>query len=424
MLRKWSVRFLSVAGTQAVCQLLNGVVAFMLVRMLPKDHYAWFTLTASMAAILNAISDSGVGIAMMSLGGTVWQDRPKLSALIRASLDILVCLAAAGSVVVLPLLIWLLARQGASWDVICVLCALNIIPQWVATRSIIFSIVNRLHSRVWQMQQVELTAAGMRFVLTTLPWLCGMTHVVWAASAIAASLLAQGVLVRRQVAPLIDNAPPEDFVREFTPKVQATVRYILPSTVFNCVQAYLAVWILGFLGGTAEVADIGALNRISFVANLAGAPLAMLIAPAFARCQDFSRLRKVFAGVFAVYLLFFAGFAAVCWLEGPLILRLFGPKYSHLSLELFLVAVGVGLTALNGVCCTLNLAKGWVRSLWVSIPVSLVAQVVTILSFDMRSVSGAAWLSISLGGAYLLYSGTVSIYHLARRPADHSAISI
>ena len=415
MINKWGMRFVSVAGTQAVCQLLNGVVAFMLVRMLPKDHYAWFTLTASMAAILNAISDSGVGIAMMSLGGTVWQDRPKLSALIKAGLGMLVWLAAAGSVVVLPLLIWLLHRQGASWSVICLLCGLNIIPQWVATRSVILSIVNRLHSRVWQMQQVELTTAGMRFVLTTLPWLCGMTHVVWASSAIAASILAQGLLIRRQVGPVIDSQPSEALVRELTPKVQATVRHILPSTVFNCFQAHLAVWMLGILGGTAEVADIGALNRISFVANLAGAPLAMLIAPAFARCQDMARLRKMFIGVFAAYSLFFIGFAAVCWLQSPLILNLFGPKYSHLSAELLLVAVGVGVTALNGVCCALNLSKGWVRSLWMSIPISLLAQISTMLVFDMKSVSGAAWLTISLGTAYLAYSGTVSVYHLARR---------
>ena len=72
MINKWGMRFVSVAGTQAVCQLLNGVVAFMLVRMLPKDHYAWFTLTASMAAIPNAISDGGVGISIMSMGRTLW----------------------------------------------------------------------------------------------------------------------------------------------------------------------------------------------------------------------------------------------------------------------------------------------------------------------------------------------------------------
>jgi len=415
MIKKWSYRFLSVAGSQAVCQLLNGVVAFMLVRMLPKDHYAWFTLIASFAAILNAVSDSGVGIAMMSLGGPVWKDRPRLSALIRACLDMLVWLATAGSVVVVPLLIWLLAKQGASWEVIALLCLLNICPQWIATRSIIFSIVNRLQSRIWQLQVVELTAAVMRFVLTVLPWLCGLRHVVWAAGAIAASLVVQGIIVRRQVAPLIDPEPPQELVNEYKPRVAATVRHILPSTVFNCFQAHLAVWVLGFFGASSQVADIGALNRLSFVANLAGAPLAMLVAPAFARCQDRPRLRRVFSAVFAAYLLFFAALVLVCWLQAPLILRVFGPNYSHLSQELPLVALGIGLMGLNSVCCSLNLAKGWIKSLWMSIPVALFAQVAAMVIFDMKSVSGAAFLSISLGAAYLLYSGTVSCFHLNRR---------
>jgi O-antigen/teichoic acid export membrane protein len=141
----------------------------------------------------------------------------------------------------------------------------------------------------------------------------------------------------------------------------------------------------------------------------------MLVAPAFARCQDRPRLRRVFSAVFAAYLLFFAALVLVCWLQAPLILRVFGPNYSHLSQELPLVALGIGLMGLNSVCCSLNLAKGWIKSLWMSIPVALFAQVAAMVIFDMKSVSGAAFLSISLGAAYLLYSGTVSCFHLNRR---------
>jgi len=50
-LAKWSLRLLSVTGTQVFTQVLNGVVAFVLIRTLSKPEYAWFTIASSMGAV-------------------------------------------------------------------------------------------------------------------------------------------------------------------------------------------------------------------------------------------------------------------------------------------------------------------------------------------------------------------------------------
>jgi O-antigen/teichoic acid export membrane protein len=421
LFERWGKRILGVVGTQAVCQLLNGVVAFMLVRILPKDQYAWFTLTASVVTILSAISDSGIGAAMMSLGGPVYQDRTKLSSLIRACLDKLLIMTALASVIAIPLLFWLLLRQGASWQMAALISALAMFPQWMANRTIIFSIVNRLRSEVWNLQVTELAGAVCRSALTAAPWLVGMSHVIWATLATSLATLLQGIMVRKQVRPLIDLHADGSAVAEFSPRVSEKIRHIMPSTVFNCFQANLAVGLLGILSGATQVADIGALNRLSFVANLVGSPMGMLVTPAFARCKDIRRLRRLFGAVFVSYALFFASFAFVCWLKADWILGLLGPKYLHLRDELTVVAVGMGLGGLNGVCCLLNLAKGWVRSLWMTIPISLTAQTIAMLLLDMKTVMGAACLTATLCAAHLLYSCWVSCFHLVRdKPSDLS----
>jgi O-antigen/teichoic acid export membrane protein len=401
-----------VAGTQAVCQLLNGLVAFLLVRLLSKEDYAWFTITSAMAAVLNVVSDGGIATSVMSLGGKVWQDRGKLSALIHAALSMLTWLAAASTVFVLPALAWLLYRQNASLPVVAVLTLLTVCPQWLMTRTMILGIVNRLQSRVWHLQISELTLAGTRFAMTMLIWLCGVMSAIWATAAVALSMLVQGVLVRRQVRPLMNTSVAADQVAEYRPQVAKTVRHVMPSAAFNCIQGQISIWILSLMGTSAQVAELGALGRLAFVTNLIAAPLAFVVTPAFSRCHELPRLRRFFGMLFSGYALFYVLLVLLCWTHSTLILGLFGPKYTHLNRELVIVAAGLGLAGMNAVVWSLNLAKGWVKHLWLTMPLTLASQTIALLTLDVRSVAGAAWLNVVLAACYLAHSLCIALFGL------------
>lgn len=409
--------FTSVVGNQGICQLLTGLTGFLLVRVLPKEQYAWFTITSTLQAVLSALSDGGVATALMSIGGKVWQDQTRLSAVVGASLEMMTKLALFGTLLVLPIMIWLLNEQGAPWPIVAVLSLLSICPQWIMTRTLMLGIVNRLRSRVWALQAAELTLAGGRFVLTVIPWMLGLVHVVWASVAVAVAVAVQGIMVRRQVWSDINRHPDPQVVAEYRPQVKATVQQMLPSAAFNCFQGQLGVWLLGALGTTSQVADLGALNRLSFITNLAMAPMAFLVAPAFARCHDMARLRRMFLGVFAGYGLFFLALLLVALLQAPIVLWLLGGKYAHLEKELVLVIVGQVFSGFNSICWALNLAKGWVKHLWLIIPLSIITQTGAILLLDLRSVGGAAWLGIVLFSGYLAHSLTLSIQNLRRNEA-------
>jgi O-antigen/teichoic acid export membrane protein len=410
--RRWTGLFASVAGTQALCQLLNGVVAFLLVRMLSKEEYAWFTITSAMAAVLNVTSDGGIATAVMSLGGKVWQDRGKLSALIQAALSMLTWMAAASTMFLLPAMAWLLHRQNAPWPIVVSLTLLTICPQWLMTRSIILGIVNRLQSRVWNLQISEITLASVRFGLTLILWLSGLMQAVWATATVGVSMLIQGILVRKQVRPLLDTAVNAQQVGEFRPQVAKTVRQVMPSAAFNCLQGQLSVWILGLLGTSSQVAELGALGRLAFITNLISAPLAFLVTPAFSRCHELPRLRKIFGALLLGYGLFYIILLFVCWTQSSLILSLFGPKYAHLNHELVIVAGGLALAGINAVVWSLNLAKGWVKHLWLTMPLTLASQTAALMLLDVRSVSGAALLNVVLAACHLLHSMCIALFGL------------
>lgn len=401
-----------VSGTQAFCQLLNGLVAFLLVRMLSKEQYAWFTITSAMAAVLNVISDGGIATAVMALGGKVWQDRGKLSALIHAALTMLSWMTAASTLFVLPALAWLLYRQNAPWDIIAALTLLTICPQWLMTRTMILVIVNKLQSRVWNLQISEITLSGTRFALTILVWLCGVMSAIWASFAVAASMLVQSVLVRKQVRPLLQTKVSADDVTLYHPQVVKTVRQILPSAAFNCLLGQISIWILGIIGTNSQVAELGALGRLAFVTNLIAAPLAFLVSPAFSRCQQLPRLRKLFTLLLMAYGSFYTVMMTLCWTQSPFILSLFGEQYGHLSRELFIVAAGLSIAGINSVAWSLNLAKGWVKHLWLTMPLTLVSQTTAILLLDVSTVAGAALLNMTLACCHLAHSLGISIFGL------------
>jgi hypothetical protein len=406
------LRVASVTGTQTLVQLLNGVVAFVLVRTLAKDEFAWFTLATGMAAVLSTLNDGGIATAVTSQGGAVWQNRPHFSALLHAALSLLNRSAGVAAAVVAPLLVWLLWQREAPATLIATSVLLVVGPQWLATRTVILGSVNRLHSRVRQLQTLEITGALTRSTLTLIPAALGWVNLPIALGAVAISVLAQAVLVRRQIRPLIDPHPPAETQAPFRDRIRETMRRMYPNAVFTCIQGQLATSLLAIFGSTSQVADLGALARLGFVMNLIGAPLSHLFAPAFARCQDPHRLRQLFLSVLIGYCLLLWLFLVVIHTQNDIILSLFGPKYEHLKAELLLMALNLSVSFINQLFWSLNCSQGWVRWVWLNIPLTLATQVIAALILNIDTVEGAILLSLFSTLPALVLGLIIAIRHL------------
>jgi O-antigen/teichoic acid export membrane protein len=393
--RRWIIRIASVSGSQTVAQMLNGIVGFVLIRTMPKEEFAWFSISTGIAAVLSALNDGGIASAVIANGGSVWQDRQRFSALIEAAFAWLCRTATVSAAVISPILFWLLYEKGASSVLAGMACILVVGPQWIATSTVILGAVNRLHSRVWQMQAVELTGAFTRAAFTLIPALLGWVNLTIALSAVALSTGAQAILVRRQVRPLLNAAvPPEDQLY-FHKRIRGTLNKMYPNAVFGCIQGQLALGLLAVFGSTGEVADFGAIARLGFISSFLSAPLSSLFAPAFARLSDPSRLSAIFLRVLSTYVVVLSAFIGTVYLKADLILGIFGIKYYHLEVELVLMAVSLAVGLVNQIFWCLNMSRGWVRWLWLNIPLTLLSQVVATLLFDVDSVRGVIWLSFS-----------------------------
>lgn len=350
-------------------------------------------------------------------------DRGRFSALIYSANRLLTWTSLFTACVVTPILAWMLHERAANAPTIAAIVLLVAGPQWIATRTTVLATVSRLNSHLRQLQVAEIVAACIRTAITLGAAALGFINIHTALLAVTVATLVYAVLIRRQVLPMLDANVNGAEEAEFGRGIRTVMRQMYPNNVFHCVQSQLAMGLLSVLGGTSEVADLGALSRLSFFANLIAAPLNYIIGPAFARCSDGLRLTWLFSWVLGVYVSILAVFIGLVAWQADTVLLLLGPKYSHLHIELILVATAIAIVFVSQIFWSLNFSRGWVQVVWLNIPMVLSAQFASALLLDVTTVRGAVLLNMVTALPTLLLGVGVAVTGLRRlcrvSPGEH-----
>ena len=162
----------NVAFVQAVVQVLSFLSGILIIRSLPQQEYAYFTIANTMQGTLNLLADIGISAGVISIGGHVWQDRRRFGQLIKTGLHLRKQLALVSCVVVVPMLYFLLARNGAGLTYRLILVGLVIAGLLPQLSTGVLSVVPRLRSDIGKIQTIDFTAAALRLVgIVILLWL-------------------------------------------------------------------------------------------------------------------------------------------------------------------------------------------------------------------------------------------------------------
>jgi O-antigen/teichoic acid export membrane protein len=395
------------SGAQAVVLLLNAFSGFLLVRGMSKEQYAWFTIANSLQATISVMSDSGLGSAMMAVGGRVCEDRSRFAALMHMAHGLRFRFMLMAALVTLPAGWWVLAKNDAPWWVIVVLMVLVTFTSVRSVESVVLNTVNRLHGRVRHLLEADLTVSLSRLALVALGMLPGLTAILGAAATAVSQWMQTSLLRRQTTADMADPGEPDP---AWKPEFEGAVKNLFPLCLFNCVQGHITTWILSLFAATEDVADVGALARLGIVFTFLGLPLAQLILPRIARTQEPRRLLRLclltLGGILSAALVL-AGLGIVF---ADQVLWLLGSQYAHLHRELawFLgyLVLGTMANAAWGLCYTRN----WVRHAWLQIPFAMGAQALAACWLDLGRVSHA----IVFSGLSNLTGLLIAVYLVVR----------
>jgi O-antigen/teichoic acid export membrane protein len=372
------------ALVQAVVQVIGFLSGILLIRYLDQREYAYFTIANTMQGTLNTLADIGISVGLVSIGGRVWQDRNRLSQLIKTASNLRRKLGAIAALVITPILFFMLVKNGAPVPYTVLLIALVLAGLSIQLSLGVLGVVPRLLSDIRRIQTIDLVGASLRLLLL------GALMSLFLNSAVAvavgsATLFVQYWVLRRYAARVIDLDAPED--GEDRKAIRHFIRNLAANAIFFCFQGQITIFLIGFFGrNVSSIAEVGALSRLGMIFAVLTHLLTNIFAPAFARCQDARKLRWLYAGIVGGVAAFSLVIVAAAALFPREFLFVLGNKYSHLQRELVLMVAGAVVAALAGTLWALNASKAWIAGSWIYIPLTLATQVALIPITDFTSV--------------------------------------
>jgi O-antigen/teichoic acid export membrane protein len=382
----------SFAMVQAIVQFVGFLSGILLVRSLEKHEYAYFTIANTMQGTMNLLADIGISVGLVSIGGRVWQDRHRFGQLINTALGLRKKLGAIAILAITPILFAMLAKNGASISYAALLIALVLVSVLVELSIGVFGVVPRLRSDITVIQRIDLTGAITRLLL-----LVGLTFVFLnagvAVAVASATLLLQYALLRRYASKVVDLGAPEN--AQDRQAIVKLIKHLAANAVFYCLHGQITIFLISFFGRRASaVAEVGALGRLAMIFAVLTNLLTNVFAPAFARCHDLHKLRRLYVGIIGVVTVFSLVVIVGAAAFPSEFLFVLGNKYAHLHRELLLMVGGAVLSALTGTFWALNASKAWVAGSWLYIPLTLVTQIALIPFTDFSSVPGVLIFNI------------------------------
>lgn len=392
---KW-VKLIGITGSAQIgIQGIGLLCGILIIRVLPTTEYAFYTLANTMLGTMVMLANAGIPIAVLSEGGKVWQDKIKLGEVLVTGFNFRKKFAIGSLIVGVPILVYLLNRNDASWITIG-LIILVIVPVFYAQLSdVLLQIAPKLKQDIVPLQKTLLGVNLGRLILL------GFTILFFPFSFVALlpSSIPQvlgNLRLRKITAHYVDwDQKPSAIIQK---KMTRTVQRVLPEAIYYSISGQITIWLLSIFGSATAIAEIGALGRIAMVINLVSILFATLVIPRFARLGDeFKLLIRRFLQVNLLVFLIFSAIVVFVYLFPSQILWVLGPNYSNLEYELLLAVIGSCLSIFSGITFSLYSSRGWVINPLISIPLSMFTITIAILLTDVTTLQGVLILNIIIG---------------------------
>lgn len=420
--RHWYERlriFVSYGAVQVIAQGLGFLAGIIIVRALPKEDYALFMIVNTIGPVMNMLSDVGISSSLSAIGGKFWQDDTRMGVLLATAMRLRWRLIWISAAIVTPFLGWMLFKNHASAAAAIALVLLTLVGVILQLNSGVLGVLLSLRQQVSRMQRLALLGIIPRLVLILVLSAVGLLNAPLVVAAGTVGVALQFWLLKQWVyAQVSPTALPD---AHFQQEMVTIIRRQAPLTIYFCVQGQIGLWLISVFGSVQNVAEVGALGRISALFAIIISTISGILIPRFARCQELARLRQLFAMVafgFGSIISSVTLFAWAC--PGPL-LWLLGKHYADLDGLVWLAVLSSGVGSFAGLMYGMNVSKGWIPNAIILIPAEVATQIVLCAAFDISTVRGVLLVSMLAPTIPIIYNSIISQRHLWHCPKNQNS---
>ncbi len=426
-----------VIAAQGVAMALSLVTGLWVVRSLPPEQYALYTIATSVLGVMVLLGDAGIVAGAMALGGQCWREPAELGAVLNTARELRRRRAWMVALVALPVLAALLHQRGAGGGQI-VLWTVAVAAAFVAgLGQLVWEIPLRLHEVLRVTQRVAIIQAAGRAALTGLALAFCPIGVV----ALLATGLAQAWAswqIGRAGAGYVEEKKPklkaeslglkvaqaknsEAHIPEMKASILAVVRRALPSAIYGVLTQQFGLFFLSLAGTTLAVAQFGALSRIAVVLGVLISVNQIVFAPRFARIENKSDLPRAYARYLGFILALCLPLNLAAWWMPELLLKLVGSSYAGIVPELRLAVLAATLQAAGGSGFALGYARGWHMPPLVGIASMLAVQAACVVWLDLGVLQGVLVMAVAIGFHQVIVNVGYCAYRM--RSVEPEAVS-
>jgi len=411
-------KLISITGSaQIIVQAVGFASGILIIRLLPVQEYAFYTLANTMLGAVLLLSDGGISTAVMAQGGKVWEDKKKLGAVIVTGMQMRKKFSLVLLIIFLPISLYLLIHNGASL-LTSFLIILAIIPAFFAALSdALLEIPLKLNQSILPLQKNQISVSFGRLLL--------VASIIFLFPFAYFPILADGVSriygnfkLKKVTNLFADLSQFEDV--SVKKEISIIVKRSLPGLIYYCFSGQISTWIISIFGNAASIAQIGALGRISAILSLLMVLFSTLIVPRFARIQNqpqklLLHYSKIIIS-FVILSLFIVGFS---YLFSDQILWVLGKKYQGLNSALILLIIGTTLTMIMGSAVALYVSRGWVLHYYITISASLFSIILGCYIFDLSTLKGVLHLNIFIAIVQMIIHVFYGYYKILKLNKDN-----
>ena len=408
---KLLTKFLSV---QVLVQALGFVSGIVLIRSLSKEEYGYLTIANSMQSMMNGLADSGISIGISEIAGKVWNDKYRFGQVIQSALELRKWLALISTSIITPIMIWVLLRNNISTTSAILITIAILIELYFYLESSVLETVPRFYSKIKTIQNLDIVFAVTRLILLGVGYFTFLNSVIAAFISTIASAC-RTILLRRVANQEIDVKVEKNL--DYQKNILSIVKNFIPNSIFYTFQGQISILLISIFGNTQNIAEIGALSRFSMIFALVTPIMSSIAFPAFSRCQNQSLLKLRYWQIVLANILFGTVLIGISYFFSDQILWILGTKYSGLSSEFTLVVLLGTVGHIGGVMWGLCCAKGWIKNMWLEIPIKLSVQIILLLFMNLSNIKEVILFGIFSYVPSLILVAMIAYQNLRVKPA-------
>lgn len=399
-------------SAQIIIQILSLASGIAIIRLLPSQEYAFYTLANAMIGTMSHLSDGGITTGIMMQGGKVWNDKEKLGTVLYTGMNLRNKFSIVTLIIILPILGYLLIHQNASL-LTTSLIILSLIPAYYANLSdALLEILPKLHQDIKPLQQNQLIVNFMRLALSA----AILFFFPWAFVAMIAAGVPR-ILGNIKLKAIADKfiIKAKEIDTEIEKEIIAIVKRSMPGTIYYCLSGQITIWILSIFGNSTSLAASGALSRLGMVLNIILVMLSTLVTPRFAKLPtDKNLLMKRFTQILIAVILICFIIQGTAYIFSTELLYILGKKYMSFDKELFIYFLGSNLSLLTATCYLLYASRGWITKPMYSITYNIICLIIGVLLFDVSTLIGVLWFTVFTTLLQLLMHLGFALYKMYR----------